>query len=97
VYEHNFVGTVDPVSYALVMDALTHDGPVDPARVDRAVCGQLHMPYVEPAELDYLPALLAAPSLVSTMLPLVNAAGAPMLPSEPALRCCVLIQGCRAR
>jgi hypothetical protein len=32
----------------------------DPSRVDAGVCGQQYMPYVEPAELDYLPALLAA-------------------------------------
>lgn len=94
VWEHNFVGTVDPVAYALVMDALKHRGPADPARVDVAVCQQQYMPYVDPAELDYLPGLLAAPSLASTPLPLVNAAGAPMVSKEPRLRCYVFSKGC---
>jgi hypothetical protein len=94
VYEHNLLGTVDPVAYALVMDALTHSGPADPARIDRAVCGRQYMPYVDPAALDYAPALFAAPNLASTMLPMVNTAGAPMVPREPRLRCYVFTTGC---
>lgn len=93
-WEHNFVGTVDAVTYALVMDALTHRGPADPARIDRAVCGQLYMPDVDPAALDYLPAVFALPSLASTPLPLINAAGAPMVAREPRLRCYVFANGC---
>jgi hypothetical protein len=30
------------------MDALNHHGPADPARIDRAVCGQALAPYVDP-------------------------------------------------
>ena len=94
VYEHNLLGTVDPVAYALVMDALTHNGPAAPARISRAICGRQYMPYVEPAELDYAPALLAAPNLASSLLPLVNTAGAPMVSREPRLRCYVFTTGC---
>ncbi|WP_156388685.1 esterase/lipase family protein [Nocardioides sp. Root151] len=94
VYEHNLVGTIDPTAYALVMDALNHRGPADPARIDRVVCGQLHMPYVDPAELDYVPMLVALPNLASTLLPYVNTAGAPMVKAEPRLRCYVFTGRC---
>jgi pimeloyl-ACP methyl ester carboxylesterase len=46
--DHLTTGTSDPVAYALVIDALDHDGPADPARIDRAVCGQLFQPGVDP-------------------------------------------------
>jgi triacylglycerol esterase/lipase EstA (alpha/beta hydrolase family) len=53
--EHVAIGTHDPVTFAIVMDALNHDGPADPARIDRAVCGQVFAPYVDPATfpVDY--------------------------------------------
>jgi hypothetical protein len=38
--EHLAIGTYDPVAYAVSMDALDHDGPADPARIDHAVCAQ---------------------------------------------------------
>jgi hypothetical protein len=47
VSEHIAVGTYDPVAYAIAMDALTHAGPADPARVSRTVCGQAFMPGVD--------------------------------------------------
>ena len=46
--EHVGIGTHDPVTYALAMDALNHDGPADPARIDRAVCDQAYAPFVNP-------------------------------------------------
>jgi triacylglycerol lipase len=36
----------DAVVWALVLDAMTHQGPADPGRVDRSVCLQTNMPYV---------------------------------------------------
>lgn len=36
--EHLAIGTYDAVAYALVLDALAHRGPADPARVPAAVC-----------------------------------------------------------
>ncbi len=36
--EHLAMGTYDPLGYALALDALTHDGPADPARIARTVC-----------------------------------------------------------
>lgn len=46
--DHLTTGTSDPVAYALAIDALDHDGPADPTRIDRAVCGQLFQPGVDP-------------------------------------------------
>ncbi|HWD02880.1 MAG TPA: lipase [Amycolatopsis sp.] len=46
--EHLAVGIYDPAAYAIAMDALTHPGPPDPARVSRGVCTQPFMPGVDP-------------------------------------------------
>ena len=48
VNEHLAIGTIDPVAHALAIDALTHDGPADPARVDRLVCTRPLQPGVNP-------------------------------------------------
>jgi hypothetical protein len=49
VAEHLTMGTVDPVGYSLVLDALDHAGPANPARVPKSVCRQLFLPGVGPA------------------------------------------------
>ena len=41
----------DPVGYAVVMDALEHPGPADAARIDRSVCTQISMPYVNVTDI----------------------------------------------
>jgi triacylglycerol esterase/lipase EstA (alpha/beta hydrolase family) len=41
----------DPVAYAIVINALAHPGPADPARIDRSVCTQPSMPYVDPTDI----------------------------------------------
>jgi hypothetical protein len=46
--EHIAVGTYDPVAYALAMDALTHPGPADPARIPASVCKEVFMPGIDP-------------------------------------------------
>lgn len=46
VAEHLTMGTIDPVGYALVADALGHQGPADPARIPRSVCLRAFMPAV---------------------------------------------------
>ncbi|GGM53452.1 hypothetical protein GCM10012275_25600 [Longimycelium tulufanense] len=48
---------VDAVAYALTLDALSHDGPADPARVPRSVCNRLLMP------LDVVEALKTLPNM----------------------------------
>jgi hypothetical protein len=46
--DHNQTASYDPVGYALAIDALTHDGPADPARIDRSVCTEAFPPGVDP-------------------------------------------------
>jgi hypothetical protein len=93
--EHLLVGTTDPATYALVMDALTHRGPARPARVTRSVCTRASMPYVDPTDVNtLLQPLQALPGLGSTPLPFVNLVGAPETDHEPALRCYVYAAGC---
>jgi hypothetical protein len=48
VADHLAMGTFDPVAYAIVADALDHDGTADPARIDRSVCTTAFMPGVDP-------------------------------------------------
>ena len=45
--EHSKAVTFDAVAYALAIDALTHDGPADPARIDPAVCAEEFHPGVD--------------------------------------------------
>ena len=40
----------DAAVWSLALDALVHDGPLDPARVDRSVCLDLVMPHADPVE-----------------------------------------------
>ena len=47
--EHLLVGLIDPVAYALAVDALGHDGPADRSRVDPTVCAQQFHPGINPA------------------------------------------------
>ena len=90
VYEHLTVGTVDPVAYALGVDALTHSGPANAARVPRSVCSQLEMPGVDPANANmYIQILQGLPGLLAVDTPGVNIVGVPEVTKEPALACYV--------
>jgi triacylglycerol esterase/lipase EstA (alpha/beta hydrolase family) len=62
VADHVKAITYDAVGYALAIDALTHDGPADPARIDRRVCREEFHPGVEPATFptNYLNAVSTA-------------------------------------
>lgn len=53
--DHLAMGSYDPVAWALALDALEHDGPADPLRLDLNVCGEPFMPGVDPASFaqDY--------------------------------------------
>jgi hypothetical protein len=91
-YEHLGVGTVDPVAYALAVDALTHSGPADPSRIPQSVCSQQFMPGVNPAnENTYFQILAGAPGLFSVAAgpTATTTTGAPVLYSEPPLDCYV--------
>ena len=91
-YEHLTIGTVDPVAYALAVDALTHAGPANPARIPQSVCSQVAMPGVNPVAANTLLQLVdSLPTLASvTVGPLAGAtAGAPVVTAEPSLECYV--------
>lgn len=59
VSEHLAIGTYDAVAWALVVDALRHPGPADPARVPASVCRQPLAPGVDPAAFPQHEAELA--------------------------------------
>jgi triacylglycerol esterase/lipase EstA (alpha/beta hydrolase family) len=88
VSEHLAMGTYDPVGYALALDALTHTGPADPARVSRSACTHPFQPGVDPARFPADYARMVA--FVATSL-----AGATFVKAEPPLRCYVFAAGCR--
>ncbi|MGH2942131.1 MAG: esterase/lipase family protein, partial [Solirubrobacteraceae bacterium] len=77
--EH-FTMVTDAVAYAVALDALTHPGPADPARIARTACLQLLIPGADLAR-----AAVVAPLAVANAV--VRILGAPAVGSEPALRC----------
>jgi hypothetical protein len=79
--DHLLDGTVDPVAFAMVLDAIEHPGPVDPARVDRALCAQAVI-----AGLDPVAALAGSLPLLRDIVAGV-ALSSPTLTGEPALPC----------
>ncbi|MDQ0377058.1 lipase family alpha/beta hydrolase [Amycolatopsis thermophila] len=78
VADHLTTGTTDGVAFALVVDALTHDGPADPARLPADVCTRLLMPGVDPVFLAVNEAQMA--SVVATQVALY-----PHVAAEPPL------------
>jgi hypothetical protein len=90
LYEHLTIGTVDPVAYALAVDALRHVGPADPHRIDRGVCSQVLMPGVDPANPNIATQLVALqPGLLAVSVPGTNLVGVRELKAEPPLACYV--------
>jgi triacylglycerol lipase len=69
----------DAVTFALVLDALTHAGPVDPSRVDPATCLQTLVPGA-----DLVQTVTAPVAIANTI---ARVAAAPDVDREPALRC----------
>ncbi|HEX3706532.1 MAG TPA: lipase [Mycobacteriales bacterium] len=66
VTDHLLIGTVDPVAYALVMDALNHPGPADPSRIGKSVCGEQLQPGVDPT--SFVANLAKASAYLATTL-----------------------------
>jgi hypothetical protein len=46
--DHDLLGTVDAVAYALAIDALDHPGPAEKSRIPSSVCTQPYMPGINP-------------------------------------------------
>ncbi len=80
VYEHLAVGTIDPVAYALAVDALENGGPADPSRIPSSVCLQVLMPGVNP---------LTFPTDVAAALIDLETSPSTDIPAEPPLACYV--------
>lgn len=78
VYEHLAIGLVDPVAYALAIDALTHDGPADPARIPVTVCAQQFHQGINPVTF---------PADSSAALVDYESYEGKELPAEPKLAC----------
>lgn len=79
IADHDRVGAYDPVGYALAIDALTHDGPAAPARIDRSVCSQSFAPGVDPATFPV--------DFAKFQATWFRFATAKRVSEEPALRC----------
>ncbi len=83
VSEHLAIGTYDNTGYQLAMNALTHAGPADPARLSPAsVCSHPLMPGVNP--LTFVTDFSQMNAVVATTL-----ATYPHVPAEPPLACYV--------
>jgi hypothetical protein len=80
----------DPVAYALVIDALTHPGPADPARINRSVCTQLSMPYIDPTDIPSYTAHIYNAIFIDRLH------NEPQTRTEPPLKCYVTAS-CPAR
>jgi pimeloyl-ACP methyl ester carboxylesterase len=69
----------DAVAYALAIDALTHPGPADPARVSRATCLQTTIPGSDDASAAAIAPIAIANAAARTT-------HAPFITREPTLR-----------
>jgi pimeloyl-ACP methyl ester carboxylesterase len=80
--EHLAIGTYDNVAYELAVDALTHPGPADPARIAASACETALMPGVDPSTFptDYA----NEGAFVATTI-----ASSEEVSAEPALACYV--------
>jgi hypothetical protein len=85
VVEHLGLGTYDPVAYALALDAITHDGPADPARIASSVCLERFQPGVDP---------LTFPTDSAAAAVSVETSSGQTVTQEPALACYVFAAGC---
>jgi hypothetical protein len=43
---------LDVLAYALVMDAITHPGPANPARINRGICSEVLIPGADPLPIS---------------------------------------------
>ena len=85
--EHLAIGTVDPIAFALAMDALEKDGPADPKRVPLTVCAQVFHEGVDPVT-GPVSAAQAAASFAAYKPRTVD--------REPPLACYTSAEGCRS-
>jgi triacylglycerol esterase/lipase EstA (alpha/beta hydrolase family) len=82
VTEHLGIGIYDNTAYQLALDALSHPGPANPARVAATTCLSPLMPGIDPSTFsaDYAQTLASVATTVAT---------SPRTKSEPPLACYV--------
>jgi hypothetical protein len=83
--EHLAIGTVDPIAYALAMDAIANDGPADPKRVPLTVCA-------EPFHEGYDP--VTGPASVAAAVASFQSYEPRKVDREPPLACYTSVAGC---
>lgn len=83
---HIILGTIDPVAYALALDALKNPGPANPSRVSRSVCFKVFMPGVNllSGQVNLQGFINMASAAISGLTP-INIDGVGKTSSEPPL------------
>jgi hypothetical protein len=84
VAEHLMLASSNPVAAELALDAITHPGPGDPARISRSVCSELPMAMPGVSTATSIKGLAVATEQVAHEL-----ATYPWVTSEPQLPCYV--------
>jgi triacylglycerol esterase/lipase EstA (alpha/beta hydrolase family) len=82
VADHLAMGSYDPVGYALALDAITHSGPAEAARINSAVCAEALQPGVDPTTF-------AAEDAHYDAVAVETYGTYPHVESEPPLQCYV--------
>ena len=80
--DHDEIGTVDPVAFAVAFDAITHDGPARVYRLPAALCDEVYLPGLDEA------AVVDGKRRLS-QLTFAAYRDTPIVTDEPELRCYV--------
>ena len=83
--EHLAIGTVDPIAFALAMDALGHAGPADPKNVPLSVCAEVFHEGVDP---------VTGPASAAAAVASFQSYEAKTVDREPPLACYTRPAGC---
>jgi pimeloyl-ACP methyl ester carboxylesterase len=88
VDEHALLGTVDPVGFALALDAIEHPGPADPSRIPKSVCNEKLLPGTDLTS-PYVATVLTGFLYLGSALTPLNIENVTKLAAEPPLDCYV--------
>jgi hypothetical protein len=89
VDEHALLGTIDPVGFALALDAIEHPGPANPSRIPPSVCHELVLPGTDLTS-PYVPTVLTGFLYLGSALTPVNIEHVATVTAEPPLDCYVV-------
>jgi pimeloyl-ACP methyl ester carboxylesterase len=88
VDEHALLGTVDPVGFALALDAIEHPGPADPSRIPKSVCNEKLLPGTDLTS-PYVATVLTGFLYLGSALTPLNIENVTKVDAEPPLDCYV--------